>query len=373
MIFLTILVGVKKAMFADDLVIWTTEKYPILARAKLNRALGLVTSFCNLWKLQINQQKTVYTIFTRSPKVSRLSMRLNLNGYELTKDENPTYLGVQLDRNLNLNKFMSNLKTKAAKRLNLLKRLATTSWGASKLTLRQLYLGYIRSAMDYALPLQNIASKQATQTLDRVQNQAAKLICVGMRSTPIAACEIDANIEPMDLRRERSLLEGVERYRRLEEDHPNRTLVDSWMPIKRLQQKSPLDVVSQLEETHQLPPNRKLLKKYQEFPPWTELKRANIYPSLLNPEISKKSNQNTLKLCTLETIDSYGQDCIHAYTDGSAFKGTSFAGYGAFLKFPDKSSTEISNSCGEHCSNFEAEIIAIKSTIEYLKSLFEPC
>ena len=157
--------GVKKAMFADDLVIWTTEKYPILARAKLNRALGLVTSFCNLWKLKINQQKTVYTIFTRSPKVSRLSMRLNLNGYELTKDENPTYLGVQLDRNLNLNKFMSNLKTKAAKRLNLLKRLATTSWGASKLTLRQLYLGYIRSAMDYALPLQNIASKQATQTL----------------------------------------------------------------------------------------------------------------------------------------------------------------------------------------------------------------
>ena len=143
------------------------------------------------------------------------------------------------------------------------------------------------------------------------------------------------------------------------------------MPIKRLQQKSPLDIVSQLEETHQLPPNRKLLKKYQEFPPWTELKRANIYPSLLNPEISKKSNQNTLKLCTLETIDSYGQDCIHAYTDGSAFKGTSFAGYGAFLKFPDKSSTEISNSCGEHCSNFEAEIIAIKSTIEYLKSLFE--
>ena len=162
-------------MFADDLVIWTTEKYPILARAKLNRALGLVTSFCNLWKLKINQQKTVYTIFTRSPKVSRLSMRLNLNGYELTKDENPTYLGVQLDRNLNLNKFMSNLKTKAAKRLNLLKRLATTSWGASKLTLRQLYLGYIRSAMDYALPLQNIASKQATQTLDRVQNQATKI------------------------------------------------------------------------------------------------------------------------------------------------------------------------------------------------------
>ena len=363
--------GVKKALFADDLVIWTSEKYPILARAKLNRTLGLISVYCNFWKLKINQQKTVYTIFSRSLKVSCLDMRLNLNGMALTKDENPTYLGVQLDSNLNLNKFMSNLKSKATKRLSLLKRLATTSWGASKLTLRQLYLGYIRSAMDYALPLQNIASKQTTQTLDRVQNQAAKLICGGMRSTPIAACEIDANIEPMDLRRERSLLEGVERYRRLEEDHPNRLLVDSWMPNKRLKQNSPLDIFSQLEETHHLPPDRKPLKKYEDFPPWTELNRANIHSSLLDPDINKKSDPNILKLCALETIDSYGQDCIHAYTDGSAFKGTSFAGYGAFLEFPDKSSTKISNSCGEHCSNFEAEIIAIKSTIDHLKSSFD--
>ena len=88
----------------------------------------------------------------------------------------------------------SNLKTKASNRLNLIKRLATTSWGASKKTLRQLYLGYVRSAMDYALPLQTIASKAPTEALDRVQNQAVKLICGGMRSTPIAACEIEANV-----------------------------------------------------------------------------------------------------------------------------------------------------------------------------------
>ena len=363
--------GVKIALFADDLVIWTTEKYPILARGKLNRALRLISIYCNFWKLKVNHQKTVYTIFSRSPKASRLSMKLILDGVILTKDENPAYLGVQLDRNLNLNKFMSNLKSKAAKRLNLLKRLATTSWGANKSTLRQLYLGYIRSAMDYALPLQTIASKQATQALDRVQNQAVKLICGGMRSTPIAACEIDSNIEPMDIRRERSLREGVERYRRLEDDHPNKSLVDSWTPIKRLQQKSPLDIASELEERHQLPPNRKLLQKYEDFPPWTELKRPNIHSSLLNPEINKGSDPNLLKMCALETIDSYGQDCILAYTDGSAFKGTSFAGYGAFIKFPDGSSLKSSNSCGEHCSNFEAEIIAIKSTIDSLKSSFD--
>ena len=36
------LLNVSKALFADDLVIWVTEKYQILARAKLRRALNLL-------------------------------------------------------------------------------------------------------------------------------------------------------------------------------------------------------------------------------------------------------------------------------------------------------------------------------------------
>ena len=47
-------INVQKALFADDLVIWTTEKYPILAKAKLNRALKLINLYCNIWKLKIN-------------------------------------------------------------------------------------------------------------------------------------------------------------------------------------------------------------------------------------------------------------------------------------------------------------------------------
>ena len=143
-------------------------------------------------------------------------MDIRLNGQKVKKDDNPAYLGVELDRGMKLSNFMSNLKNKASKRLNLLKRLASTTWGADKSTLRRLYLGYIRSAMDYALPLQNIAPMQAKTSLDRVQNQAAKLISGGMQSTPTAACEIDANLEPLDLRRERAALECIERYRILD-------------------------------------------------------------------------------------------------------------------------------------------------------------
>ena len=266
---------------------------------------------------------------------------------------------------------MNNLKVKATKRLNLIKRLATTTWGANKRTLRQLYLGYVRSAMEYALPLQSIASKAPTEALDRVQNQAIKLICGGMRSTPIAACEIEANIEPLDLRRNRAVLDGVERYRRFETNHPNRVLVDSWRPNKRLKQNSPMDIVNQLEEFHHLPQDRLQLRKYADIPPWTEIRYPIIRTSLLNPLANKSTEPNVLKSCALETIDSYPPSAIHAYTDGSAFKGTTFAGYGIYLKLPDGSSLKHCDACGVNCSNFDAEIKAIISAVELVHQSFE--
>ena len=52
--------------------------------------------------------------------------------------------------------------------------------------------------MDYNLPLQTIASKGAVLSIDKVQNQALRLMCGAIRTPPTAACEIDAKIKPRD-------------------------------------------------------------------------------------------------------------------------------------------------------------------------------
>ena len=58
-----------------------------------------------------------------------------------------------------------------------------------------------------------------------------------MKSTPIAACEIDSNIEPLNLRRESSVVEMVERYRRCDKDNPNKKIVDKWSPSENIKKK----------------------------------------------------------------------------------------------------------------------------------------
>ena len=364
------LLKVSKALYADDLVIWVSEKYHILAQAKLKRALATINAYCTFWKMKLNVQKTTYSIFTRSHKVAKQTFNFKVDGVPLEKDDNPSYLGITLDQQLNLNRFISDLKDKATRRLNLLKRLASTTWGANKQTLRQMYIGYIRSVMDYGSSLQTIASKSSTSNLDRVQNQAGRLICGGFRSTPSAACEIDANLEPLDLRRERATLEATERYRRLPKNHPNRQQVDSWRSNQRLQQVSPIQAAHNINEKHHLPENRKPLQKYQDIPPGTTLSKASIRTSLLDQSLNKNSNPLALKQGTLETVDSYSGVPIHVYTDGSAFKATINAGAGVLIKYQDGSRMKISNPCGKYCSNYFAEIKAMDIAFSTLEDQF---
>ena len=67
-----------------------------------------------------------------------------------------------------------------------------------------------------------------------------------MKSTPIAACEIDSNIEPLVYRREAAALEMVERYRRNEEENPNKQIIAQLKSNDRLKQKTILKIEKEL-------------------------------------------------------------------------------------------------------------------------------
>ena len=359
------------AMFADDLVIWHTSNSTIISQRRIQEDLDNLELYCSLWKLKINSTKTVYSIFTQSDKVAARNLTLTINDITLNKDVNPVYLGVQLDQKLSMNKHMSNVKKKATKRLNLLKRLASTTWGSDKDTLRSLYLGYIRSAMDYNIVLQNISSKSTRKNLDQVQNHALRFICGGMKTTPSAACEIDANVEPLEMRREKAALEIYERSKRLETTHPNRNLVDKWKSSNRLKQQSILHKVESLRDKHHLPEVRENLERVpRKLPPFLSLKQATIKPNLID-NASKKSDPLALKLSAQETIETYPRDWIHSYTDGSAFKATINAGYGAVIYYPNGTKEELLYPCGSVCSNYIAEQLAIHSALTHLHSRFD--
>ena len=81
------LLKVSKALYADDMVIWVYEKYHILAQAKLKRALATINAYCTFWKMKLNVQKTIYSIFKRSNKVAKQTFNFKVDGVPLEKDD----------------------------------------------------------------------------------------------------------------------------------------------------------------------------------------------------------------------------------------------------------------------------------------------
>ena len=364
------LLTLEKALYADDLAIWHSSKHPRVSRRRINEDLARLGRYCDEWKLKINYTKTVYSVFTLSPKVAKQKQDIRIQGHQLEKEENPIYLGVKLDTRMTLNEQMKSVKKKANNRLKLLKKLASTSWGADKRTLRQLYLGYVRSTLDYTLALQSISSKSTRLSLDKVQNHALRFISGALRSTPTAACEIHTNVEPMHLRRQAAVVETTERYRRLDENHPNRQLTEAPRPTQRIKKTSILSVADSLKDKYHLPDNREPLSIFdQEHPPNIILKPPTIRTSLFE-DINKKDSDVVYLMNTAQkTIDSYPDEWIHVYTDGSAFKGIMNAGYGSRVQFPDLTCEELYDACGAFSSNYEAEAKAIEATLHRLSDI----
>ena len=90
--------GVHAALYADVLVLWSTEEYATTATYRMQMALEKITAWANKWCIQINKEKTTGTLFSLSPKASL--GRLTLGDTTLKMEEQQTCLGVTLDKRL---------------------------------------------------------------------------------------------------------------------------------------------------------------------------------------------------------------------------------------------------------------------------------
>jgi len=190
-----------------------------------------------------------------------------------------------------------------------------------------------------------------------------------MKTTPIAATEILTNIEPLSMRREKAALETYERCKRMPSNHPAKKLVENWKQKDRIKHQSIMHEVTKLQTKIRLPEDREPLRKTCTVPPNCQPKPPEIYTKLKD-NATKKDDIIDLKSSAERTILSYPEDWTHTYTDGSAVKAVAKAGLGVWITYPDGTTDEVSEACGEICSNYEAENFAIQRAIQRLDQKF---
>ena len=108
-------------------------------------ALNNTSKWAQDWCVEINALKTTATLFSLSNKSEQFN--LSVNNIQIPQEQNPTYLGVKLDKRLTWTPQIQETEKRATRRLSLLKKLAGTKWGASSKILKQVYVGNVRPVL----------------------------------------------------------------------------------------------------------------------------------------------------------------------------------------------------------------------------------
>lgn len=105
-----------------------------------------------------------------------------------------------MDRTLTFKQHLEGLERKLSSRINIIRKLAGSTWGADPSTLRSSVLALVYSTAEYCAPIWLNSSH--TYKVDVQLNNALRVITGSLKSTPLPWLSVLANIEPAPMRRE---------------------------------------------------------------------------------------------------------------------------------------------------------------------------
>lgn len=140
-------------------------------------------------------------IFSKKKNLKTNQANLYLNGKNIHQSSSLKILGILFDRTLTWNKHIAELKRQCHQRLNLIKSIASTKWGADSQILIDTYRALIRSKLDYGSTLYQFASNHHLKKLDSIQTTALRISLGAYRTSPRLSILAEAGEVPLDLRR----------------------------------------------------------------------------------------------------------------------------------------------------------------------------
>ena len=201
-----------------------------------------------------------------------------LDGTKLKQDDEPNYLGLTYDKRQTWKPHLQAAETKAKRKIALMRKLTGSTWGANQKTLKTVYQGSVRPHLEYGATAWSTAAKTNIQSIDKVQNQALRIITGSMKSTPIVAMEEVTGIQPLKSRRDMKILLQAEKFK-CQKEHPMRERFDK--PSRsRIQRDNFVSQAKKLEKEHiSHLPSKTIPPTHNKCKPWEDssLARVKIY------------------------------------------------------------------------------------------------
>ena len=148
-----------------------------------------------------------------------ITSQLTLDGVDIESVTTYKYLGVTLDAPyLTWKPHITLLKSEAMKRVNIIRALTSTSWGADRDSLLKINEALCRGKIAYGCQALLTASETNLRTLETIQNSALRAALGAWKNTNTAALQTEANIPPLRLFIEQ---QGIKLYYKIKAQGPD--------------------------------------------------------------------------------------------------------------------------------------------------------
>ncbi|XP_062706171.1 uncharacterized protein LOC134287690 [Aedes albopictus] len=184
--------------FADDNVLSIRGKNRDVIEHFMQCALDNLDMWAHENGFSFSVQKTKFILFSR--KHSPISINLFLNGLQIEQIDEYKYLGIWFDSKLNWNTHIIHIQKVCSRRINFLRTITGTWWGANPSDLITLYKTTIRSVMEYGCFTFGSAAQIHFSKLERIQYRCLRICLKLMNSTHTQSIEVLAGIVPLKIR-----------------------------------------------------------------------------------------------------------------------------------------------------------------------------
>ncbi|XP_043264231.1 uncharacterized protein LOC122404362, partial [Colletes gigas] len=279
----------------------------------LQETLNQLSTFSLNTGFKFSESKSTAIIFNRSSTVQD-KPRLFLGNRILSVVNQVKILGLMFDSKLTWIPHIKQIKETCA---NIMKAIASKTWGADFKILISTYKALIRSKLDYGSVVYSPAKLTTLKKLETIKNSAARIATGAFCTSPVVGLLSEANLPPLDYRRMQLTL-SYTLTTASSPCNPTKEIIFSkkftHLFNNRIKSPKPINIrIANIFEQLHIPLPNIFQIKVINTPPWT-LK----IPTLIDLNIPSKEfeNHDLLKASFLESSSQFS-DYSPIYCDGS--------------------------------------------------------
>ena len=359
-LFLDISPGVSFSLFADDSAMWCSGPDYDVCLTRLQGCLAKLEQWSRTNGLQFSSEKSAAIIFSRTMNIQP-SQSLRLHNNEIPYVTNFKFLGVILDRRLSMARHIKYIGVKCNSRLNLFRCITGATYGADRETLIRLYRSLVLPIIEYGAVVYAGGVPSALKSLETIQNSFIRISIGAMKTSPIAALQVEADISPLRLRRQELSIRYVTKIKQFPH-HATRKAIDILPRIHhnyvgRSEKRSGLTIASRVNAYSQ--------ELQFCIPDITPLPVLTVAPWKLHSrmvsllfEFHKRDVSSLEAQQTFQDFRNEHMDYQFIYTDGS--KGDGGTGNGIVVEGRGTLKGRLPNNTSVYIAELHAILIALR-------------